>query len=189
VKTAIYARVSTRDQNPENQLIQLKEYVENNKDMELFGIYEDIISGVKDTRPDLDKLMIDARLHKFNHVVLWKVDRLGRSPLHMFQVIEEWKKLGISFTVTTLGIDTSTPMGHFVFGLLAQVAELERQFNIERTQSAMDRIKKSIEKKGYYITKDGKKITSIGRPKGRRDNKPRRRSGYYLRHSKKGSGV
>lgn len=125
-------------------------------------------------------------MHKFNHVVLWKVDRLGRSPLHMFQVIEEWKKLGISFTVTTLGIDTSTPMGKFVFGLLAQVAELERQFNIERTKSAMDRIKKSIETKGYYITKNGKKITSIGRPKGRRDNKPRRKSGYYLRHGKKG---
>lgn len=61
MKIAIYARVSTRDQNPENQLIQLKEYVENNKDMELFGIYEDIISGVKDTRPELDKLMSDAK--------------------------------------------------------------------------------------------------------------------------------
>ena len=97
--------------------------------------------------------------------------------------------MGISFTVTTLGIDTSTPMGKFVFGLLAQVAELERQFNIERTKSAMDRIKKSIETKGYYITKNGKKITSIGRPKGRRDNKPRRKSGYYLRHGKKGSPV
>ena len=74
----------------------------------------------------------------------------------------------------------------FVFGLLSQVAELERQFNIERTKASMDRIKKSIEKKGYYITKEGKKITTIGRPKGRKDNKPRRKSGYYLRHGKKG---
>jgi len=87
VKTVIYARVSTRDQNPENQLVQLKEYVENNKDMKLFGIYKDKISGVKDTRPELDKLMSDARQHKFNHVVIWKVDRLGRSPLHMFHNI------------------------------------------------------------------------------------------------------
>jgi len=165
----------------------MKRYVENhtddkgNPDWEIFNIYEERISGAKDTRPELDRLMQDARKRCFKHVVIWKVDRLGRNTAHLFQVIGEWEKLGIGFSITTLGIDTSTPTGKFVFGLLAQVAELERQFIIQRTQASMDRIKNEIAKKGFYITKDGKKITSIGRPPGRKDRQPRRKSGYYLR--------
>ena len=182
-RTVIYARVSKDDQNPENQLVELKEYVENNSQMILTKIYEEKISGKTDSRPGLDELMQDARQHKFDHVVVWKVDRLGRHTSHMLQTVEEWQKLGINFTITTLGIDTSTPVGWFVFGLLAQVAELERQFIIERTNASLNRIRKEIEKKGYYITKDGKKRTSLGRPRGRKDKKSRRRSGYYKRWS------
>ena len=188
MKTALYARVSTLDQNPENQIIQLKEYVNNRPELEIVEIYKDRISGVKDTRPALDRLMQDARKHKFEHVIFWKVDRLGRSALHTYQVVEEWRKLGISFSITTLGIDTSTPTGKFIFGIMAQYAELERAQIIERTNSAMDRIKKIIEKKGYYITKKGKKIKSLGRPLGAKDKGgTRKKRGYYLRQYKKRS--
>jgi DNA invertase Pin-like site-specific DNA recombinase len=189
MKTALYARVSTLDQNPENQILQLKEYVNTRPELEIVEIYKDKISGVKDTRPELDRLMQDARMHRFEHVIFWKVDRLGRSALHTYQVVAEWKSLGISFSITTLGIDTSTPTGKFIFGIMAQYAELEREQIVERTNSAMYRIKKSIEKKGYYITKDGKKITKLGRPKGKRDSRPRKKRGYYLRERpKKRSG-
>jgi DNA invertase Pin-like site-specific DNA recombinase len=181
VKVAIYCRVSKEEQNPENQKVELLNYVRNHPELELYNIYEDRISGVKDSRPELDRLMQDARKRKFNHVVIWSVDRLGRSPAHFFQVIEEWSKLGISFSITTLGIDTSTPVGKFVTGILSQVAELERQFTIDRINLSLKRIKREIETKGYYLTKGGRKITQLGRPKGKKDSKPRRKSGYYQR--------
>ena len=160
-RTVIYARVSKDDQNPENQIVELKDYISRNKDMELIEVYKDEITGSKDSRPELD--------------------RLGRHTAHMLQIVEEWHNMGINFTITTLGIDTRTPVGWFVFGLLAQVAELERQFIVERTNLRLDRIRKEIEKKGYYITKDGKKRTSLGRAKGKKDSKIRRKRGYFLR--------
>jgi DNA invertase Pin-like site-specific DNA recombinase len=181
VKVAIYCRVSKEEQNPENQKVELLNYVRNHPELELYKVYEDKISGVKDSRPELDRLMQDARKHLFNHVVIWSVDRLGRSPAHFFQIVEEWSKLGISFSITTLGIDTSTPVGKFITGILSQVAELERQFTIDRINLSLKRIKREIETKGYYISKSGRKITKLGRPKGRKDSKPRRKSGYYQR--------
>jgi len=66
--------------------------------------------------------MEDARRHTFKTVVIWKVDRLGRSVQHMLQIVEEWRNLGINFVVTTLGMDTSTASGRLVFGILAQIA-------------------------------------------------------------------
>ena len=187
MKIAIYVRVSKEDQHPENQEIELRNYVENHPDMALFDVYEDRISGIKDSRPALDRLMQDARKHLFNHVIIWKVDRLGRSTAHFHQIMDEWNKLGITFSISTLGIDTSTPVGKFVTGLLSQVAELERQFIIDRINLSLNRAKKSIEEKGYYITKEGKKITQLGRPKGKKDGKIRNKSGYYQRWSKKSS--
>lgn len=184
-KTVIYARVSKDEQDVDNQIVALKEYVQNNPQMVLTKVYEEKISGKLDSRPRLDELMQDARQRKFNHVVVWKVDRLGRHTSHMLQTVEEWHRLGINFTITTLGIDTSTPVGWFVFGLLAQVAELERQFIVERTNASLNRIRKDIEKKGYYINKDGKKKTALGRPKGKKDSKPRKKRGYYLREYNK----
>jgi len=170
MKVALYARVSTIDQHPENQLLALQEYVKNHPELEVFETYQDKTSGAKSSRPELDRLMQDARKRKFQHCIIWSVDRLGRSPAHMHQVVEEWKRLGIGFTVTTLGIDTSTPVGEFVFGLLAQVAKLEREFTRERTLLAYKRAKK--EKRHW------------GRPKGSKDKEPRNKSGYVYRWAK-----
>lgn len=182
MKTVIYARVSTLDQNPANQLAKLNEYVDNHVGLQLVGVYEDKISGKVDKRPRLDRMMQDARKHRFDHVIFWKVDRLGRSALHTYQIVEEWHKLGISFAITTLDIDTNTPTGKFIFGIMAQYAELEREQIVERTQASMDRIKDTIKKKGKYRTKDGKVINALGRPKGKKDKKPRKRRGYFLRN-------
>ncbi len=93
-KVALYARVSTIDQHPENQLLVLREYVRNhrdeygNRDMEIYHEYADYISGSKQSRTELNKLMVDARNHKFSDVIIWKIDRLGRSSKHMFQIVE-----------------------------------------------------------------------------------------------------
>ena len=97
---------------------------------------------------------------------------------------KEWNNLGITYTITTVNIDTSTAWGKFVVGLLQQVAELEREFIKERTQQALDRIKEEIKDKGQYITKEGKEIKKLGRPKGSIDKKKRRKSGYHSRWNK-----
>jgi DNA invertase Pin-like site-specific DNA recombinase len=186
-RVALYVRVSTIDQHPENQSVELKDYVNRNPEYELAQIYEDKISGTKDTRPQLDKMMQDARNHYFDHVIFWKVDRLGRSALHTWQIVEEWKRHGITFSISTLGIDTSTSVGKFVFGIMSQYAELEREQIVERTNLSMKRIKKELKEKGFYITDEGKRITSLGRPKGHKDKKPRKRRGYFLRDAKKRS--
>jgi len=172
-KVALYARVSTIDQNPENQLLALREYVKNhrdeygNRDMEIYHEYVDYISGSKQSRTELNKLMINARNHRFSDVIIWKVDRLGRSTLHMYQIVEEWKKLGINFIITTLNIDTNTPSGKLIFGILGQIAEFERELTRQRTKLAYQRAKK--EKRPW------------GRPQGSQDKKPRKKSGYYMR--------
>ena len=172
-KVAIYCRVSTIDQHPENQLKVLRDYVERHtdvngdKDLEVFDEYIDITSGSKKSRTHLNRLMNDARKHCFKTVVFWKVDRLGRSVQHMLQIVEEWKNLGIDFVVTTLGLDTSTASGRFVFGVLAQTAEFERELTRERTHLAYQRAKE--EKRTW------------GRPKGSKDKTPRKKSGYHVR--------
>jgi len=180
MKAAIYLRVSTLDQYPENQLLELKEYILRNN-MELYKIYEDRTSGAKESRPALNRLMEDARKGMFKHVVFWKIDRLGRNAIHTQTVVSEWRKMGITFTITTNDIDTSKPTGMFIFGIMAQYAQMERAMIIERTNAGLRRVRGNIEKNGYHITKDGKKIRKLGRPKGSKDKKLRRKSGYYER--------
>ena len=94
--------------------------------------------------------MQDARRRKFNHVVFWKVDRLARDSLVFFQVLHEWENIGITYSVASLGVDTNTSHGKFVVGILEQVAELERKDIVDKTNLALKRIKRNIEKKGRY---------------------------------------
>jgi len=180
MRTVMYIRVSKQEQNTELQKEALDKYVLNSK-YQIVGTYVDIISGSKSSRPELDRLMIDARDKKFEHVIFWKVDRLGRSTLHMLQVVEEWQKLGITFSITTLNIDTNTPMGKFVFGLLSQVAELERTLIIERTNLAIGSIQNKLKQGKGHKAKSGRVIHSLGRPKGSKDRRPRSKAGYYHR--------
>ena len=186
MKVAIYIRVSKGDQTTENQKFDLQNYVKA-RDIDVYKWYEDVVSGAKDSRPQLDQMLQDGRKRLFSHVIFWKIDRLGRNALHTQQIVEEWRKHNISFTITTLDIDTSTPAGKFIFGIFAQFAEMERAMIIERTQTSMNRIKQEIAKKGYYITKEGKRITTLGRPKGKRDKATRKKRGYYLRNYKERS--
>jgi len=183
-KVAIYARVSKIDQNPENQIVELKDFAEREK-LEVVRVYEDKISGIKDSRPQLDIMLQDARKRQFNHVIFWKVSRLGRNAIHSLQIVKEWDSLGITFTVLTLGIDTSTPSGRFIFGIMAQYAEFEREVIIENTNLALSRIKKEIATKGKHHAKSGRIITKLGRPKGSKDSEARNKRGYFLRDYKK----
>lgn len=169
MKIAIYVRTSTQDQHPENQLIELRAYAKRNK-WKVYRAYSDQISGVKESRPGLDLLMQDARDKKFSAVLIWKLDRLGRSLQHLIQVIQEWKNKGINFICMTQNIDTTTPSGQLIFHIFGAIAEFERELITERINLGIARRKKQ-----------GK---PMGRPEGSKDKKRRRTSGYVNRWAK-----
>src|ERR1700683_1383831 len=129
VRTAIYARVSTSNngQDPSMQTRELREYCER-RGWKVSGEYVDEgISGTKDSRPELNKLMADAHRRRFDAVVVWRFDRFARSVSHLLRALENFKALGIEFVSLSEQVDTSTPTGRMIFTVLASVAELERR--------------------------------------------------------------
>jgi len=138
-KVAIYARVSTvgAGQDPEMQTRELKEYCER-RGWTVVGEYVDRgVSGAKDSRPQLDRLMEEAHKRRFSLLVVWKFDRFARSVSHLLRALETFRALGIEFVSLTEQVDTTTPMGKMIFTILGSVAELERSLVIERVRAGM----------------------------------------------------
>jgi DNA invertase Pin-like site-specific DNA recombinase len=125
-----YYRVSTAEQNPELQVSALK----NEGCDEILG---DVgVSGMKASRPAFDQIL--ARIGEGDKLVVWRLDRMGRSLRHLIEVNELLEARGAKFESLTEKIDTSTAMGEFVFHILAAVAQLERQIIRERTLAGME---------------------------------------------------
>jgi DNA invertase Pin-like site-specific DNA recombinase len=141
MKAALYARVSTANngQDPEVQLRELREYVQR-RGWELADdcVYVDIgISGSKEKRPALDRLMSDAHRRRFDIVACWRFDRFARSVSHLLRALETFGSLGINFVSLSEAIDTATPAGKLVFTVLGAVAELERSLIVERVKAGL----------------------------------------------------
>jgi DNA invertase Pin-like site-specific DNA recombinase len=139
VRTAIYARVSTANngQDPKMQTRELREYIER-RGWKYAGEYVDEgISGIKDSRPELNRLMADANRRHFDVVVVWRFDRFARSVSHLLRALEHFKALGIEFVSLSEQVDTSTPTGKMVFTVLGAVAELERSLIAERVKAGL----------------------------------------------------
>src|SRR5277367_4240155 len=163
---AIYARVSTSDQSCEMQLHELRQYVAK-RNWQVFAEYVDTgFSGASASRPELDRLLRDARLQKFEAVLVWKLDRWGRSVAHCVRSIQELVSLGIRFLSPTESIDTGadSPMSKFLLHLFAAFAEMERGIIRERVCAGV----RAAKAKG----------TALGRPRRvfRRDQALRLRS-------------
>ena len=142
-RVALYARVSTKNhaQDPETQLMALREYAKA-RGLEVFGEYVDVgISGGKDSRPALNQLMADARKRRFDAVLVARFDRFARSTRHLVLALEEFNALGVDFISLSESVDTSTPMGKMVFTVLAAVAELELSLIRERVVMGLERAK------------------------------------------------
>jgi putative DNA-invertase from lambdoid prophage Rac len=136
---AIYARVSTVDQNCEMQLRELRDYVKR-RGWKNAGEYVDKgWSGAKASRPQLDRVMQDARLHNFDCILVWKLDRWGRSVANLVSSIQELVSLQIRFIAVTQNIDTdqTNPMSKFILHIMAAFAELEREMIRERVKAGM----------------------------------------------------
>ena len=138
MRVAIYARVSTNnEQDPTMQTRDLREYAER-RGWTIASEYVDIgISGTKEKRPELDRLMSDAHRRRFDAVVVWKFDRFARSVSHLLRALESFKAQGIEFVSFSEQLDTSTPAGKLVFTVLGAVAELERSLIVERVKAGL----------------------------------------------------
>lgn len=138
MKTAIYARVSTDEQTTDNQVLKL-EQVAGRNGWEVEAIYADTISGAKSKRPQLDKLMQAVMRKEIDMVMVWSVDRLGRSLQHLTSLLSDIESKGINLYLHQQNIDTSSPSGKMLFQLLGVFAEFERSMIRERVLAGLDR--------------------------------------------------
>jgi DNA invertase Pin-like site-specific DNA recombinase len=139
-RIAIYARVSTADQHPETQLLDLRQMAKQ-RGYEVVREYNDIISGAKSRRPGLDQLLADARRHRFDIVLVAAFDRVARSVRHFLEVLDELNRLGIEFVSFRENIDTGGPLGRAMVVIVGAIAELERSLIVERVKAGMRRAK------------------------------------------------
>jgi len=139
VLAAVYSRVSTigHGQDPTMQTRELTEYCQR-RGWEIFDCYVDNgVSGKKDSRPALNRLMADAHARRFDVVVCWRFDRFSRSVSHLCRALETFNALGIQFVSLCEQVDTNTPTGKLVFTILGAVAEGERNLIAERVRSGL----------------------------------------------------
>lgn len=171
MKVALYVRNSTNEerQNPQTQINPLVSRCNLNKWD--YVIFQEFASGSKESRPELDNMLRRIRDKEFNAVMVWRLDRLGRSLKHLLQLIEEFKNKDCKFISLTEGFDTTTAQGELFFSIAGAFAQFERKLIQERINAGLIRAKS-----------EGK---ILGRPKGSIDKKERRRSGYWQRWSKK----
>jgi DNA invertase Pin-like site-specific DNA recombinase len=145
MRIGIYARVSTIDQDCSQQLKELRDYAAA-RGWEVEGEYVDNNhSGAKDTRPAMNRLMEAARARKVDAIVVWKIDRWGRSMPHFVQSVQELTSLGVRFVAITQGIDTdqSNPTSRLMLNLLASFAEFERELIVERTKAGLAKARRA----------------------------------------------
>jgi putative DNA-invertase from lambdoid prophage Rac len=167
MKIALYTRVSTTDQTTLNQRIRLEQYAKaQGWQVEVF---EEVESS-RNTRPIKAALLQRLRKREYSGVLVYKLDRWARSSREIILEINELIEKGVGFYSLTENLDFSTATGKLMFNLLSAFAEFERDLIRERTMDGLERAKKQ-----------GK---TLGRPKGSKDKKVRRKGGYYLRDIK-----
>jgi DNA invertase Pin-like site-specific DNA recombinase len=145
MRVALYARCSTHDkgQDPEIQLSPLREYCQR-RGFTIIGEYVDIgVSGDKDRRPELDRLVSTAKKHQIDCIVVWKLDKWGRSLKHLINSLSELQSLGVSFVSYSENIDLSTPSGKMMFHVIGAIAEFERELIRDRVKAGLDNARRN----------------------------------------------
>ncbi len=138
-RVALYARVSTSNghQDPEMQLAELREYADR-RGWEIIGEYTDQgVSGSKESRPELNRLMADAHRRRFDAVLVWKIDRFGRSLKHLVNALADLGAYGVAFVSLRDNLDLSTPSGRLMFQIIGAMAEFERALIQERVRAGL----------------------------------------------------
>jgi len=156
IKVAIYCRVSTDEQDADKQEFICLEYCKSHS-IEVFEVYKDIISGTKSSRPNFNRLLEDMRSRKFQGIIVTKLDRIGRSIMHLLSLFDEFNSKGIHFISISQNIDTTNAAGRLQLHILSAFAEFERALISERTKEGLRRC--------------------VGVGKRGKDKKPRKRRG------------
>ena len=167
MRVAIYGRVSQSGQKIESQVIPLRDYCKSMGYEVVDEYLDDGFSGKDTKRPQFERLLADVRAKRVQAVLIYKLDRIGRSLKHLLNLFEEFKNRGVDFISLTQNINTQTPEGKMFWQMLGVFAEYERELIVARTRSGLAR-----------AVRQGKKL---GRPAGSKDKKRRRKSGYINR--------
>ena len=138
MRAALYARVSTLDQEPENQLAELRRYAAA-RGWEIAEYVDHGVSGAMDRRKALDALVQDVRRRRVDAVVCWRLDRLGRGLRHLVALLDEFHALGVGFVSLGEGIDCTSPAGRLQMHILGAIAEFERARIAERVKAGLAR--------------------------------------------------
>ena len=146
VRVALYTRVSTADQNCQLQLRELHDHAVR-QGWQVVETYQDVMSGAKAQRPGLNRLMADARTGKFRCLLVWKLDRFGRSLVDCLTNIQTLESYGVRFLAVTQGLDTDqrNPASRFLLHVLGAAAELERSLILERTAAGQKRYRQDFQ--------------------------------------------
>jgi DNA invertase Pin-like site-specific DNA recombinase len=165
-RAALYVRVSTDHQSVESQNRELRQIAER-RGWKVVEAYSDVgISGAKrrDKRPGLDAMLNDASRRKFDIVMAWAIDRLGRSLIDLLGTIEHLEAAGVDLYLDQQNIDTTTPMGKLLFQITGAFAEFERTMIRQRVRTGLKTIKVAIERDGKFTSKAGVVRRRLGRP-------------------------
>ena len=141
IRAALYMRVSTVDQYPETQGIELRAFAKQRGYQVVQEYVDRGVSGTKVRTPSLDRLLHEASKHPFDVVLVWSCDRLARSTKHFLDVLDELNGLGIRFVSQRESIDTEGPLGRAIVVIISAIAELERSLIVERVRAGMRRAK------------------------------------------------
>lgn len=141
MKVGLYARVSTDKQDTDNQMIRLRE-VAQNRGYEVFDEYVDIASGRNANRPNLDRMMKDAKQHCFDKIIAVKLDRIARSVTNLNNLMNDLYAWNVGIEFIDQPIDTTTPAGKMILTILGAMAEFERELIVERTNDGLKRARK-----------------------------------------------
>jgi DNA invertase Pin-like site-specific DNA recombinase len=170
MRAALYLRVSTLEQHPENQREELQRLAAQ-RGLEIVEEYTDHgVSGARARRPALDRLMADARRGRFQVVLVWACDRLARSTRHFLEVLDELNRLHIEFVSFRENLDTGGPLGRAVVVIISAIAELERSLIVERVKAGLRRAKlegtrigrKPVEVDRVAVLRDRQRGHSLG---------------------------
>jgi DNA invertase Pin-like site-specific DNA recombinase len=167
-RVALYARVSTlNNQDPEMQLSELREYAGRRGWQIVEEFTDQGVSGCKESRPALNRLMSDAGRRRFDAILVWKIDRFGRSLKHLVNSLAELAALGVAFISLRDNLDLSTPSGRLMFQIIGAMAEFERVLIQERVRAGLRNARSKGKKLGRpRVTVDASKIASL-RSQGR----------------------
>jgi DNA invertase Pin-like site-specific DNA recombinase len=164
-RCVLYARVSTNNgqQDPDMQLCELREYAQH-RGLQIVEEYTDNgVSGSRESRPSLNRLMADAQQRKFDVLLVWKLDRFARSLKHLVNALAQFEALGVAFVSLRDNLDLTTPSGRLMFQIIGAMAEFERELIRERVKAGLKNAKTKGAKLGRPRLIDLSKASRVTR--------------------------